>query len=54
MFQESRFYLTYELDGIKKETTELLPRNSATVEKQILEEEGATNVKIVKYQSRLV
>lgn len=54
MFRESRFYLTYEIDGIKKETTELLPRNQANLEKRILEEDGATNVKIVKYQSRLV
>lgn len=54
MFQESRFFLAYEIDGIKKETTELLSKNQADIEKRILEEEGATNVKIVKYRSRLI
>lgn len=55
MFEETNhfFYLEFELDGIKKETRELLTRNRANIEKRILEEEGAKNVKLVKYQSVL-
>lgn len=54
MFRESRFYLTYEIDGVKCETNDLYVRSQANIEKAILEEDGAKNVKIVPYQSRLV
>lgn len=53
MFRESRFYLEYKLNGINHQTTELYERMQANVEKQILEEEGAKDVKIVKYRSVL-
>jgi hypothetical protein len=55
MFEETNyfFYLSYEIDGVKKETRELFPRDQANLEKRILEEEGAKNVRLVKYQSVL-
>lgn len=49
MRNNHRFYLTYELDGTKQETDELYNRNQANIEKSILEEDGAKNVRIVKY-----
>lgn len=54
MFQESRFYITYELDGKKYSTDAVYPRMQANVEKAILEEDGAKNVKLVKYRSVLI
>ncbi|AIW02542.1 hypothetical protein SEA_EVY_42 [Streptomyces phage Evy] len=44
------FYLTYELDGKNLETEELFCRRSANFQKSILEEDGARNVKIVKFE----
>ncbi|ASR77526.1 hypothetical protein SEA_PARADIDDLES_36 [Streptomyces phage Paradiddles] len=49
MERNHRFYLTYELDGVKLETDELFNRSSANIQKAILEEDGARNVKIVKF-----
>ncbi|ASR77305.1 hypothetical protein FDI36_gp218 [Streptomyces phage NootNoot] len=49
MQNNHRFYLTYELDGVKLETDELFNRSSANIQKAILEEDGARNVKIVKF-----
>jgi hypothetical protein len=54
MFRESRFYLEYKLNGINHQTTELYERNQAQIEKRILEEDGATEVKLIKYTSRLI
>ncbi|ASN73118.1 hypothetical protein SEA_WARPY_44 [Streptomyces phage Warpy] len=44
------FYLTYELDGNKYETEEVFSHRSANFQKSILEEDGARNVKIVKFE----
>jgi hypothetical protein len=54
MFRESRYYLTYEMNGVLNETTELYSRSQASIEKRILEEDGAKNVKVVPYRSRLI
>ncbi|QDF17215.1 hypothetical protein SEA_BIRCHLYN_39 [Streptomyces phage Birchlyn] len=48
-----RYYLKYELDGQTYETDALYPIRQARVEKSILEEDGAKNVRIVKYISVL-
>ncbi|AXH69909.1 hypothetical protein SEA_SPILLED_42 [Streptomyces phage Spilled] len=48
-----RYYLKYELDGQTYETDALYPIRQARVEKSILEEDGAKNVRIVKYVSVL-
>jgi hypothetical protein len=54
MFKETRFFITYELDGSKFQTDQLYLRAQANIEKSILEEDGAKNVKIVKYNSVLI
>lgn len=49
MSKNHRFYLKYTFDGKNKETDELLSKAEAELEKKELEADGATNVRIVKY-----
>ena len=53
MFDEM-YTIKYELDGNSYETREMYNRRQANIEKAILEEDGAKNVRLVKVRSALV
>ena len=53
MFDE-KYTIEYELDGNSYELNELFSKKQANIEKAILEEDGAKNVKLVKVRSALI